>query len=420
LKPTPEELDALVAEHGSNRRVATHLGVDESTVRRWRRAAGRQSSPRSGEAPKPERASFTVAGDEATIVSQAGPELGKVGDLIRENGLDPEEWEVVSTTVNRWEALAYGGGPDGEPRTVTLRQVKVTLKRRPTLQLLSPARHVPALVRPRATARDRRAPRHYIVEGDHQLPYNDPELDACATALVADLQPERHVFLGDTLDLPTISRHDDHPAATATPQECIDEGYALLRRRAEAAPNARRQKLLGNHDWRLQSELLKRAERMYGLREDVAALSLRRLLQMDALGVELVEHPLGFSHAEVELIEGTAGLVVRHGWITGANTAARSLRKRGRSLIVGHTHSREHAFVWDPSAGVERQALVAGTMSLVRSRRFPHFAPCDDWLQGLVVVTHWPDGGWIAEHAVYSDGALYWRDRRYTARGRQS
>lgn len=130
-----------------------------------------------------------------------------------------------------------------------------------------------------------------------------------------------------------------------------------------------------------------------------------------ALGVELIEHPLGWSHAEVELIGGMDGLVVRHGWLTGANTAKRSLAKRGRSLIVGHTHTRETFHAWDPSAGLERTALVAGTASLVRGAggdfAFPNFAVCDDWVQGCVVVTHWPDGQWKADHAVYTGGALY-------------
>lgn len=426
MRPTPAELDALLAQHGSNRRVANALDVDEKTVRRWRRDNGQAPAPKTGRQPKAERPSITVKGDEATIVSAASPDLGEIGDLIRERGLDPDEWEVVATTLNEWEALAYGGGPDGEPRTVTLRQRKVTLKRKVSLLLLSPATHVPELVHSipaRRTVgewskglRDGNAPRVYVVEGDHQIPYHDKALDAAATSLVYDLQPDVHVFLGDTLDLPTISRHDDHPAAMATPQDCIDEAYAMLRRRAEAAPSARRLKLKGNHDWRMESELLKRAERMYGIRpagEDIPALSLRRLLHMDALGVELVEHPLGWEHAEVELIAGPGGLVVRHGWITGHNTAGRSLSKRGRSLIVGHNHSREHVFQWDPSAGVERQAAVAGTMSQARGESFPHFAVCDDWLQGLVVVTHWTTGAFVIEHARWDGDALYWRDRRY-------
>lgn len=419
-KPNPEALDALLEEHGSVRKVAKALGVDEKSVRRWRTADGHTSKQKLG----PERRSITISGDEAVLVENAEVELGEIGDLIRSFKLDPDEWDVVSTTLNRWEMLAHGGGPDGEPRIVELGQRKVTLKRKASILLALPAQHIPALLKPKSIRRLKSKPRIYVIEGDHQIPYHDELLDAAATQLVADLQPDVHVFHGDTGDYPTISRHDDHPAQMATPQDCLDGQYAMLRRRAEVAPNAQRMKLKGNHDWRMEAELLKRAERMYGIRpvgEEEPALSLRRLLHLDALGVELVEHPLGWQHAEVELIKGQRGLVVRHGWLTGHNTAGRSLAKRGRSLIVGHNHSREHVFWYDPSVGVERQAVVAGVMCEVRSQRFPVYNPTDDSLQGLVVVTHWPDqDSFVIDHARWCGGSLYWRDSVYTPSGGQS
>lgn len=421
VRPTPEELDALVEEHGSNRKVGSALGVDEATVRRWRRSAGHSPSG----PPRPQKRSITINGDEAVLIEKAEVELGEIGDLIRSFKLDPDEWDVVSTTLNRWEMLAYGGGPDGQPRVVELGQRKVTLRKKASILLAVPAQHIPELLKSTPVRRLKSKPRIYVIEGDHQIPYHDEALDAAATALVADLQPDEHIFLGDTGDYPTISRHDDHPAQMATPQDCLDGTYAMLRRRAEVSPNTKRRKLKGNHDWRLEAELLKRAERMYGIRpvgEEEPALSLRRLLHLDALGVELVEHQLGWQHAEVELITGHRGLVVRHGWLTGHNTAGRSMAKRGRSLIVGHNHSREHVFWYDPSIGVERQAAVAGVMCQVRSPDFPVYNPTDDSLQGLVVVTHWPDqdDAFTVEHARWYEGALYLGDQSYRPSGKLS
>jgi hypothetical protein len=397
-------IEAAVGEHGSIRKAATALGRDESVLRRRLKRAG------SALAPSSSRSSLAVDGDEATLIAPDA-KASTVEALIRENGLDPAEWIVVSTTINRWDGPVKGGG------TQPLRQVKVTLRRKPEHVFPVVARHVPAIVRPKNVRRDPSRPRLVIVEGDHQAPYFDPELDAAATAMHADLQPDEQVFLGDGLDLPTASRHADHPAAQASPQECIDAYYAILRRRREAAPGARARKLKGNHDWRLESYLLDHAAKFYGLRpadSDVPALSLQNLLALDALGVELVEDPRGWDHGEVELVEGQRGLVVRHGWLTGANTAGRSLAKRGRSLLVGHTHGREHVFAWDPSAGVERQAAVVGTMSRVRHREFPHFAVSDSWLQGLATVAIWPDGSFMIEHARWDGRALHWRDRRWT------
>jgi len=359
--------------------------------------------------------STTVKGDDAVLVSEPTADLGDLAELIRSRGLDPEDWVVLSTTINEWEALAHGGGADGEPRTVTLKQLKVTLKRRATVELVSPARHVPELVKAPTRRRPAGEPELIVVEGDHQIPYHDPDLDAAATQFVADLQPDEHVFLGDTADFPTISRHDDHPAAMASVQECLDESYAMLRRRAEAAPEARRRKLKGNHDWRLESELLKRAERVFGVRpvgEDTPALSLSRLLHLDALGVELIEDDRGWQHAEVELVPGRDGLVVRHGFVTGHNTAGRTLAKVGRSIIVGHDHGKATVYKLDYPERVLRQTAVAGTMSRC-DETWPHFAVEPDWHQGFVTVTRWPDGRFIVEHAVWQDGHLYWRDYRW-------
>lgn len=414
---TAETVEAALAQEGSIRGAARALEYDSSALRRWMKRRGIEAPTQREKASKSQAlpVTTTVSGDDAVLVSEPSADQGDLGALIRSRGLDPDDWVVMSTTVNEWEALAHGGGADGEPRTVTLKQLKVTLKRRATVELVSPARHVPELVQPRKRVRRSGAPELIVVEGDHQIPYHDENLDAAATQFVADLRPTEHVFLGDTADFPTISRHDDHPAAMATVQECLDESYAMLRRRAEAAPDARRRKLKGNHDWRLESELLKRAERVFGVRpvgEDTPALSLRRLLHLDALGVELVEDERGWQHAEVELVEGRDGLVVRHGLVTGHNTAGRTLAKLGRSCIVGHDHGKETVFKLDYPSRVLRQAVVAGTMSLCDST-WPHFAAEPDWHQGFVTVTRWPTGEFLIEHAVWQDGNLYWRDRRW-------
>lgn len=432
---TNGQLEAAVREHGSNRKAAEALGLNESTIRRRLNRAGVSEQTVAG----PEKVGATIDHEkgEATIIGSPTAAVGgAVEELIRENGLDPNDWVIVSTSLNRWNGL--GKAVDGVNPMRTLRQVKVTLRRAPHLVFPQPV-PVEASLRLRKTPTvkcDRNRPTLTIIEFDHQAPYHDPLLDAAATAMHADLQPDVQLFGGDLMDFPTISRHPDHPASRASVEECLAEGHGILRRRREAAPHAQARKVKGNHDWRPEAELLQRAERMYGIApvgETIPALSLRRLMHLDALGVELIEHPLGWEHAEIEIVPGIAGLVLRHGWLTGANTASRSLLKRGRSIIVGHTHTREHAFVWDPSAGLERQGVVSGTMSRVRGealaerlrtatglggdveKLFPHFAVLDNWLQGLVTVTTWPDQTFLIEHARWENGALHWRDRRWTA-----
>lgn len=344
----------------------------------------------------------TVKGDDVEI-SVATEHLGSLDAPLRAIDLDPDEFYVTALKV--WETY------HGEKRTT------VFLRRHVAMSIVSPATHVPAVVRPVPVTRPTGRPELIVVEGDHQAPYHDPGLDACATAFWADMQPVEGVFLGDTADFPTISRHPDHPAAKATVQECIDAAYGILRRRVEAAPGARVRKLKGNHDWRVEGELLARSERLHGVHpagETDAALSLRRLLQLDALGVTLVEDVRGWQHAEVEIVPGGNGLVVRHGLFTGPGTARKTIQKLGRSAIVGHGHQKESVFRLVYPKKRLQWGFVAGTMSR-NDEVFPHFATNPDWHQGFVTVERWPDGAFVIEHTNYHDGTLYWRDRRWTA-----
>lgn len=412
MRPSNEEIAAVVREHGSIRKAAPVLGVDERSIRRWLKEGETASQAEPG--------SVHIDGDTATITEPptSQPKLGDIGRLIRERGLNPEEWVVVSTTLNEWDGPVAGGG------TQRLKQWKVTLRRAPHLVLALPASHVPTVKPDRRLNVQAEMPEMIVVEGDHQVPYHDPKLHEASLYALRELHDRHgmteHVFLGDTGDFPTISRHADHPSASASVNDVIQGVYDLLREKREAAPNARARKLKGNHDWRVEAELLNRAERMYGIKpaeingvEEIPALSLRRLLHLDALGVELVEDPRGWEHAEVELVPGLAGLVVRHGWLISTSTGEKSMLKRGRSMIVGHKHSREHIYRWDPSAGVERQGVVCAAMCRARDTQFPHFAVADDWLQGFVTVTRWPDGRFNIEHARWDGQRLTWRDRSW-------
>ena len=415
--PEPETLRALLQEHGTQG-TADRLGTTARTVRKKKAKLGMADEGREGGATpdtaKAEKSSVAITGDTATIITKPLESLGEIEDKIREYGLDPAEWQVVSSKINQWEALASGGG-DGDPDVVTLKQFTFSLKRIVSMAILSPATHVPALVKPKKVKASVHEPDLIVVEGDHQIPYNDPALEDCANALVTDIQPTEHVFLGDTLDYPTISRFPDHPAAMATPQECIDQGYSMLRRRAEAAPNATRKKLEGNHDSRPAKELLSRAERLYGLApagEVEPALSHRRLLHLDTLGVELVTDIRGWEHAEIELVPGRDGLVVRHGFIVGQNTPKKTLDKLGRSFICGHVHQQESLWRLDYPEKVLKWAHINGSMCR-NDGIFPHFQVNPDWNQGLSIVQRWPDGKFNIERATFDDGHLYWRDRRY-------
>lgn len=424
--PSDEEIIAGVQACGDLSRYAESIRINRATLDyyvgqrglRDRLAAARLRQPEAREWGEP--ANVSVDGDVATIVTEASPEqLGDIDALIRGRGLDPDDWIVERLKINEWDAM--GAVVDGENRIVRMRQLTLALRRKVTLLLASPAVHVPKVARSAASGKAVKAePEYIVIESDHQAPYHDPRLHQASLSLLAKINPAEHILLGDLGDYPSISKFRDHPAAMASVNEVNQASYEILRDKREASLGSRCRLLVGNHGYRVEAELLARAERMYGVRpagtgdgDELPALSLRRLLHLDALGIELVEDLRGWEHAEIEIVPGPTGLVARHGWITGNNTAKRSLERRGRSIICGHTHQPEHVFRWDPSAGCQREAVVIGCMCLTRDRQFPHFAVLDNWLQGMAVVSRWSDGQFLIEHVPWADGKLTWRSERF-------
>lgn len=402
MKPTAKQLQDVLYRRGSNRQAALEFGVDESTVRRWRKSFGIDSDTPQAR----------VSGDAASIVTDDMEEfhLEDAERLIRANGLDPEDWELTDVVINKRQ----GPAPDGGVRT--FHQLKLELKRKPSLRIISPAVHVPPVIPTLRESRAKGEAELIVVEGDHQIPYHDEALHRASLKFLQQEQPTRHIFLGDTVDFPTISRHNDNAIFNASPQECIQKGYELLREKREASPLSKASMIAGNHDWRIHSELLARAERLHGLRpastgsgDELEAFSLRRLMHLDALGIEYVCPLQGWEHGEIEI---SPELVVRHGWITGAKTAQKTLDKLGRSVLVGHGHQREHSWklVYSSRAPKLHQAVVTGTMS----RLDLPFVVNPDWHQGFCTVSLFPDGNFVIEHAVWQDGALYWRNKKYT------
>ncbi len=235
--------------------------------------------------------------------------------------------------------------------------------------------------------------------------------------LLEEFVPDRVVSLGDLLDFPTISRHRDNPPFVATPQECLDTGFQILRDLREVTPGATWDLCDGNHDQRIRTELLNRAERLYGIKPaefeagvpEEEALSLSRLLHLDKLGINYVKNVAGYEHSSVEL---HPELEIRHGWLVGKGSAEKTLDALGRSVIFGHTHKKAEHFQLrsEGSRRVLRRAINTGTMS----RLDLGYAVQPDWHQGFSTVNLWADGSFTVDQAVFVDGKLYWRDRCYS------
>jgi hypothetical protein len=197
----------------------------------------------------------------------------------------------------------------------------------------------------------------------------------------------------------------------------LNAGYAILSDYRDATPATRWRKLRGNHDFRLESELLTRAERMFGVRpadipgepEAANALSLRRLLHLDALGIELVgREGEDWKFGEIRVADG---LTVRH-----QPPSKAKLSRLTRSVIAGDTHRQAIEYVTEYGDDDEPRVLaLVQTGCMANTKGGLGYATDADWQQGFATAAIHPDGSTSFDLATFRAGVLCWRGERWAA-----
>ena len=390
------------------------LGVQTSqrsvqrAVKRW----GLSSNPNI------EQPYTQVKGDKAFILSNVYYDRQNVEDIIRDSGLDPNEWEIEKPEFRVTE------DKDGGRRT----QAKLALRRIEPYDVIIPARVPSDYKKPeikkskKLLKKKEEGPKLVVFVGDQQAPFQDADLHVKFCQWLADFQPDEGVLIGDTIDLPSISRHPDTPELDASVQECIDVGYQLLRDYVESSESTSWKKLEGNHDYRLRRAVIDNLRDFYGIRRakgkrelpELPLLDVENLLRLDELGIEFIRPNGSWETAQIDV---SPKLAARHGWIakkgSGASALA-SLEHLGYSIIVGHTHRQglvyktKHDINGKPSTitGVE-------TGCMCRIEDGLGYAVAPDWLNGFATAWVWPDGKFKIDLATYIDGVLYYGDKRY-------
>ena len=412
----PGAIDDLVAQHGSLREVARRMGVDVSTLSRWRSRQREQRDTSASSATVRERPGATITGDAAVLVSRPNPRGTATltpDDLLRAHGLEPDDWDVTPT-MNAWDALV------GDGSVTTLAQLKIVAKRRRPLDLILPARPdgwKPKRVRRRRPV-DAGKPTTWLVVSDLHAPYHDVGLHRAICRFLDDVRPDRAVDLGDQMDLPSPSRHRATPGWKATPNECIQSAHEVWADRVAACETTAWSALLGNHDDRIRIAAEERIPQIADLRaagEDLSVFDVSKLLHLDRLGVDLIR-PAGEYHAAEVWIAPT--LVGRHGTKTGAKGqpgAGKAADRLTVSILQGHDHRQGLVYLtrWE---GQERAGDVVAASVGMSCERVGGlgYAEDPDWQPGAAFVTVWDDGRFNVELLRWDAGELVWRDRRYS------
>lgn len=354
---------------------------------------------------------FSINDDTAVVTSSVNVDLANPDSLLAERGLNPVEWEITHLKVNEWD------GPTGEPQ----KQLTVNVKRKVLSSILQPAFVPDDYVHPKHRAPKLKEDGELVVlVGDQQAPYHDENLHRLFLDWLDENIPERGVLMGDTIDLPDISRHAQNPEHDRSPQECINAGYLLLKDYVKASMDTKWTKLMGNHDERIRARLVNYQTGLYDIRQAdepgeapaPPAYSIRHLLKLDDLGIDFIDPNGPYSHAQYTV---SKHLAARHGWLAKKGSGASALGTLdhlGYSIVVGHTHRQGlvHQTKHDID-GTTSTLAAAETGCMCRFDLGYTVAP--DWQQGFATAQVYPDGTFKLDLATYVNNVLYWRDQRF-------
>ena len=173
----------------------------------------------------------------------------------------------------------------------------------------------------------------------------------------------------------------------------------------------------GNHDKRVETYQLDHAEALYGVRaaaigpyESYPALDLFRLMHLPEMGWNCHRSDMGgYPYADVEIAPGLFGI---HGTVAkgrAGKSIAQELEERTHSVIQAHCNKLSMITrVRADQCG--RPLLTIGIEDgmLGQIRGGMDFAPrtVNNWIQGLVVVTVYPNDEWAATLVPYFNGAI--------------
>jgi hypothetical protein len=432
-EPTRTNLINFLRGGATNRTAAKHFQSSETAIRRFRKR-------HQVEVPGQSSAYTKVEGSEAEAQTEVStsPILDDPDTMLRQRGLDPDEWEITHVTANEYQ------GPNssdavaaGASAKITYYQTKFTCKKRKpeSEQIMAP--RTDGWTRPSVNVVKHLEGQSslVVIVGDQQAPFHDKELHAKFCQFLRHVRPRAIVNLGDTIDLPDIRPgHRIHPAHTAHINECLQSGYDIMRGYVDAAPDAVVKMLYGNHCERMLNILTDAAQaevrNLVGIKRPTTPesngeelLTLEHAMRMDELGVKVVKPDGPYQRASILL---TDKLAVRHGWIarkgSGASALA-TLEHLGYNVIVGHTHRQSQVFKTVHEITGATRTLVgieAGCMCRVSQvpdpvdgRVWPGYTDEPDWQQGFVTAEVWPDGFFKADLATYVNDVLLYRGERY-------
>ena len=330
---------------------------------------------------------------------------------------------MEQTPAKSWEAGAFDR-EKGEWIHTTLHSYDHSIDQG-ELENLLVRRAAPTEITPTRRGKTFRSDARTLVAGDAQIPFQDEvAFDRFQTAVV-ETQPDNIVFVGDMIDLPSMSRWSQRNEWVGGTQAAIDQYHNFLAQTRSNAPNANISVVHGNHEQRMDDYVRKNAAEALGLRranmsKELAVLTLQYLVRYDDLEVNSID---GYPNGTLWLEDN---LKAFHGTnvAKGGSNAAKYLREERETTLYGHTHRQELAYrtfarrvgqLTIAAASPGCLALTDGTVPGFRhtvDSQGVLVKRAEDWQQGLLVIDHNGDNHNITP-VMFTESGFYLDGRRH-------
>lgn len=262
------------------------------------------------------------------------------------------------------------------------------------------------------------------------VPMHDERAMKAARMMLKDMQPDYLIAVGDTIDMPELSRFapdSDHFFRTLQP--AIDRASLWDAELAADNPTATKVRLAGNHQ-RLTKFILKNAAQLYGLKragEIEPILSIPYLVRAEQTGWTYIE---GYPANEYAPRVGNNNIVFVHGDKVRSGGSTAELMSKSypeRHVFFGHVH-RHEAHTRTNYLGEYITAETFGTLAridgIVPSYRNgvtdkgEVVKKYENWQQGIGEVTVHKSGIVSTAFLPIHNGVGFWGDKEYNGNGK--
>lgn len=352
--------------------------------------------------------------ESLTAKDTSSKTLGAIADLLSRNKIEIDEIGEIKK-ISIYQSLTKNEDGQAEVHDLTAIQISPKWEVGPEWQIVQRGPEV-RIPKPSGAPSKTTDFKTCVVVPDIQFgffrnregtlePTHDEDAISVALKVIAHLNPELIVCVGDNLDLPEMGKYVTYPSYALTTQATIDRATVFCAELRSAAPRAKIVWLAGNHEERMPKYIVQNATAAYGLRRGMApeswpVLSVPFLCRMDDFGVE---YRPGYPASDIWV---NKKLRIIHGdrVKSSGSTAHVYLNSEKSSVIYGHIHRIEMAHKtredWDgprtimaasPGCLARIDGAIPSTKGGVDLDGRP-ITRHENWQQGLGIVMYEDDG----------------------------